>query len=480
MSLEGVGEESRARDEAVRNTTVIGRVAAVGAVLVVVVAVFAVVLGGGSSYQVRAIFVNASQIVTGDQVEVGGSPIGSVSSIVLTPHGQAQLTLAISDPTFRPLRQGTEATVRQTSLSGIANRYIDLRLGPEAAPRIPNNGVIGTTNTTSAVDLDQLFNTLDAPTLKGLQAVIQGSASQYAGRGREAQVGWAYLNPSIASSSMLFREVNRDSSRFTKFIVASSNLFTAISRRSADVSGLVQNLATTTGALAAQRTALGESIQRLPGFMRLANTTFVNLRRALDDLTPLVNVSKPVAPKLEQLLVQLRPLVQEAVPTVGELSAVVHRPGPNNDVTDLTRLGVPLAAVTVDPVKANGERRPGAFPQSTVALNDFTPELATARPYAVDLTGWFEGFSHPGTIDANGGASRVSATLGSLSAADSALLSSLPVSQQLTKVVQLLTGPGGGLTAFQGDRCPGSMERGAVFYPMRGFPCNPNQVPTGP
>ena len=403
-----------------------------------------------------------------------------MSSISLTPHGQAQLTLAITDPTFQPLREGTEATVRQTSLSGIANRYIDLRLGPATAARIPDNGIITTTNTTSAVDLDQLFNTLDAPTLKGLQAVIQGSASQYAGRGRQAQVGWAYLNPSIAASSMLFREINRDSSKFTNFIVASSNLVTDISQRSSDLSGLVQHLATTTGALAAQRTALGESIQRLPGFMRLANTTFVNLRRALDDLTPLVDAAKPVAPKLEQLLVQLRPLVQDAVPTVRSLSSVVHRPGPNNDLIDLTRLGVPLAAVTVEPVNANGKRRPGAFPQSTVALNDFTPELATARPYAVDLTGWFEGFSHPGTIDANGGASRVAATLGVLSAADSALLSSLPVPQQLTKVVQLLTGPGGGLTAFQGDRCPGSMERGAVFYPMRGFPCNPNQVPTGP
>ena len=39
--------------------------------------------------------------------------------------------------------------------------------------------------------------------------------------------------------------------------------------------------------------------------MRLANTTFVNLRSALDDVTPLVDASKPVAPKLQQLLVQL-------------------------------------------------------------------------------------------------------------------------------------------------------------------------------
>jgi phospholipid/cholesterol/gamma-HCH transport system substrate-binding protein len=464
----------------VQSTTVIGRVAAVGTVAVALVAVLVILFTGGSSYRVKAIFLNASQIVSGDQVEVAGNPIGSVSSISLTPQGQAQLTLTIDNSTYRPLREGTEATVRQASLSGIANRYVDLRLGPITAPAIPDNGVIGTADTTSAVDLDQLFNTLDAPTVKGLQEVIQGSASQYVGRGRQAQAAWQYLNPAVASSSRLFGELDRNPGQFTNFIVKSSNLVSDLAQRSSDLSALVEHLASTTEAFAAQRTALGEAIQRLPGFMRLANTTFVNLRSALDDLTPLVNASKPVAPKLERLLEQLRPLAQDAVPTVRELANVVYRPGPQNDLIDLTRLGVPLAAVTVHPIRANGKLRPGAFPQSTVALDDFTPELAVARPYAVDLTGWFEGFSHPGTIDANGGASRVAATLGVLSATDSTLLSSLPLSQQLGEVVRLLTGPGGGLTAFQGDRCPGSIERGGLFFPEPGFPCNPSEVPIGP
>ena len=167
------------------------------------------------------------------------------------------------------------------------------------------------------------------------------------------------------------------------------------------------------------------------------------------------------------------------MPTIRTSSNVVKRPGPNNDAIDLTSLGVPLAAARCKHVRANGKTRPGAFPQTVTALNDFIPELATARPYAVDLTGWFEGFSHPGTIDANGAASRVAATLGVLSATDSDLLGSLPLSQQITEVVRLLTGPGGGLTAFQGDRCPGSIERGGLFFPESGFPCNPSQVPTG-
>ncbi len=286
---------------------------------------------------------------------------------------------------------------------------------------------------------------------------------------------------------MLFREINRDTGKFTNFIVKSGNLVSDIAQRRTDLSGLVQHLASTTEALAAQHTALAQSIQRLPGFMRLANTTFVNLRNALNDVKPLVDASKPVAPKLRVLLEQLKPLAEQSVPTVRDLANIVRRPGPNNDLIELTSLGQPLAAVTVHNIKANGKSRLGAFPQSTVALNASTPELATARPYAVDLTGWFEGYTHPGTIDANGGSSRVAPVIG-VGSIQNGVLNLLPAFLQAT-LRQVLafgnaTGGSGGtaglLTTGQGDRCPGSMERGAVYYPQTGYPCNPQQIPTGP
>jgi phospholipid/cholesterol/gamma-HCH transport system substrate-binding protein len=467
----------------VRNSTVIGRVAAAAAVAIAIVAVAVILLQGGSSYQVNAVFQNASQIVSGDLVEVAGNSIGIVSNISLTPQGQAQLTLDINGKQYEPLREGTEATVRQTSLSGIANRYVDLRLGPATGAAIKNGGTITTRNTTSAVDLDQLFNTLDAPTRQALQNVIQGSASQYAGQGNAAQAAWVYLNPAIASSSMLFREINRNTGNFTNFIVQTGNLVSDIAQRQSDLSGLVAHLSTTTQALASQHVALGQSIQQLPGFMRLANTTFVNLRNALDDVTPLVDASKPVAPKLQKLLEQLKPLAQDSVPTVRDLSNIISRPGPNNDLIELVSLGQPLAAVTVHNIKANGAVRPGAFPQSTIALNSSTPELATARPYAVDLTGWFEGYTHPGGYDANGAYSRVAPIVGVGSIQNGVLTFLPPFTNALLREALAFgngtPGSGGLLTFGQGDRCPGSMERGGVYYPESGFPCNPSQVPTG-
>ncbi len=487
-----------------RNSSAIGRGAALAALVIAVVAIAVILLSSGSSYQVRAIFQNASQIVSGDQVEVAGTPVGTVSGISLTPDGQADLTLTINNSQFTPLHQGTTAIVRQASLSGIANRYVQLDLGPANAPRIPDKGMLTQTSTTSTVDLDELFNTLNGATRKGLQNVFQGSASQYAGRGNQAQLAWEYLNPAIATASILFHELNRDTNKFTRFVTTSSHLVTDLASRQADLSGVVSHLSTTFTALANQHVALGESIQRLPPFMRLANTTFVNLRAALVDLTSLVNVSRPVAPKLQTLLKQLRPLAIDAVPTVNDLSNIISRPGPNNDLIELNKLASPLAKVTVGHLFADGKTRRGAFPVSQQALGESIPELAVARPYAVDLTGWFEGYSHPGVYDANGATSRVAAVVGLGSLAGSGSLPGCTAMVQqilakagikkcplgtplplLTDIAGRLPFAKGVLTTGQGDRCPGSMERGplpgtsAAFFPETGFPCNPREIPTG-
>lgn len=483
-----------------RNSSMIGRVAAVGVLAIVVVSVAIILLSGGSSYRVNAIFADAGQIVSGDQVEVGGNSIGTVSNIGLTKHGQADLTLTLNN--FTPLHEGTHATIRQASLSGIANRYVDLDLGPSSAPKIPSGGLISTANTTNIVDLDELFNALNGPTRRGLQNVFKGSAASYAGRGQQAQLAWEYLNPAIATSSLLFHELNRDTAKFTRFVTTSSNLVTDLASRQSDLSGLVSHLSTTFSALASQQVALGQSVQRLPPFMRLANTTFVNLRNALVDLTSLINATKPnVFPRpgypngrLQALLQQLRPLAIDAVPTVRNLANIISRPGPNNDLIELNQLAVPLARATVggqfgEPlVYADGAKRPGAFTVSTPALNQAVPELAVARPYAVDLTGWFEGYSHPGVLDANGGASRIALVVG-LGSLQNGLLNILG-SNPLTNLLTNPSGRGGfassQLTTGQGDRCPGSMERGptagtSATPPLpSGFPCSPNEVPTGP
>ena len=155
---------------------------------------------------------NASQIVTGDQVEVAGNAdrhgVEHRADAATARRADAQPS------TTRPTRRCARARRRPSArrrCRAIANRYVDLRLGPGERAADPQTAASSAPATRPAPSTSTSCSTRSTPpTRKGLQNVIQGSASQYAGRGQQAQVAWQYLNPAIASSSMLFREINRD------------------------------------------------------------------------------------------------------------------------------------------------------------------------------------------------------------------------------------------------------------------------------
>src|SRR6266511_3373178 len=98
------------------------RIVGVGALVIAFVVVVVVLLAPGGDYRVDVRLTNASQLVPGNLVKVAGREIGSVEEIRLDDHNQAELTLKIEDGDFDPLHEGTMATVRATSLSGVANR----------------------------------------------------------------------------------------------------------------------------------------------------------------------------------------------------------------------------------------------------------------------------------------------------------------------------------------------------------------------
>jgi phospholipid/cholesterol/gamma-HCH transport system substrate-binding protein len=388
-----------------RSVTGVGRVAALGAVIAAV-ALVAIILfgGGGGAYNVTATFANAGQLVKGNPVQSGGVPIGSVSDISITSDGQAEIGMKIDDDQ-KPLRVGTRATIRQYSQSGIANRYIDLSLPPAGSAAIKDGGRIGADRTTTAVDLDELFNTLDPQTRKSLQGFFKNQARQFHARGAEANVGFQYLNPALATSSRLFSELSRDTPVLERFLVDSSRLVSTVAERRDDLAGLIGNLNTTTRALGDQKAALAESIGRLPPFMRRANTTFVNLRSALNDVDPLVDASKPVARKLGPFLDQARALASDAKPTVRDLSVAIRRSGPRNDLIDLLNSVPALAdiAITSKRRSYNPGGTPidvgttqGAFQESAKALPQGATEFSYSRPYSTDFLGWFDDFSTTG------------------------------------------------------------------------------------
>lgn len=477
---------------------IVNRAAALGALALAALTLAALLLGGGDGYQVTVELSGASQLVEGNQVTVGGLPAGSVEEIELGDDGTALVTLSV-DERYAPLPAGTAATVRSVSLASIAGRRVELTIpagGGGAA--IPDGGRIGLERSFAAVEIDQLFNTLDDETVRDLKHVIQGFERAGRGTGREANRGFRYLNPLLSGARRVLGELRADRGALEQLLVDTSRLSGALAERAPEVSALVRNLSVAAGAIGRQRAALAEALALSPAFLRRSNTTFVNLRAAIADLEPLVAASAPVAERLGPFLARLRTVARRAVPAVGDLDALVRREGADNDLTELLRLAVPLAAAgagsgspecggepaTEFAAAADEDFTQGALGETACALRNSLPVLSNLRAYTPELVGWFDDFSASGTLDANGGIGRIAGTFNAFSqSADNGLPELL---SPVDATVLFGTGGSGPLVDVGNDRrCPGANERdpgdGSVPFTDGGaVACDPAQIATGP
>jgi phospholipid/cholesterol/gamma-HCH transport system substrate-binding protein len=374
----------------------VARILALAALIAAVTLAALAMFGGGDKYRVKAVFQNAGQLVPGNEVRVGGQPIGSISDIQLDNRADAIVTMEIGDA-VAPLHEGTTATIRATSLSGITSRYISLKPGPNNAEELADGGEIGADETSAPVDLDTLFNTLDPKTRAGLRNLIRGSGNQYDSRGVEAGQSIQYFAPFLGSTSRLTEELALDQQVFEQFVKDGADTVSAIASRRADLADLVSNTNSAMRAIGDENVALQRALELLPGTLRKANTTFVNLRNTLDDLDKLVNESKPNTKELAPFFKALRPLVHDARPTVADLRALIRSPGPNNDLIELTSKQPRLAELTAS-----------VFPRAIRTLDRSDPVISYARPYIPDLSGWLTKFGQVAAYyDANGHYARV-------------------------------------------------------------------------
>jgi phospholipid/cholesterol/gamma-HCH transport system substrate-binding protein len=437
-----------------------GRLIAGGALVAVIVIVAILVLGGGAGADYKLEFPEAGQLVRGDQVQVGGVPVGSVTEIALTHNFTAVVTIHV-DSSLTPLHEGTTAVVRVPSLSSVANRYIALSPGPNSSPSLSAGAKLPASATKPVTDLDQLFNTFNAQTRKGLQGFIQGQAEQYAGQGRALGVSTEYFPSALGATDHFIAELVRDQPIFTSFLVETAKAVTTIGARKEALTGLIEHANTTFQAIGSQQANLAKGLKQLPVTLRQGNRTFADLPATFSALKQLVDASKPTSKPLTTFFTKLRPLVTTATPVVGNFKEAFSRPGPNNDLTDLVRALPQLAKALTT-----------ASPAGVTSLKESVPITAFFGPYSPDLVGTLSTFGQTAAYyDANGHYARLSSVFPDFKLGAGNNLTPATAQQALE-----------GLKTGQLHRCPGAATQPAAdgsspFVDNELLSCNPTETP---
>jgi phospholipid/cholesterol/gamma-HCH transport system substrate-binding protein len=450
---------SSARARAPRTGAI--RIIAVGALGLVVLIVAYLVFAGGTGSDYKLEFTEADQLVRGDQVQVGGVPVGSVTNIELTPRFTALVTIHVNS-SLVPLHHGTVAQVRVPSLTSVANRYIALTPGPNSNAKYPAGARLPASVTGQVTDLDQLFNTLNPKTRKGLQGFIQGTAEQYVGQGKNLSASTELFPPVLTAANHFFSELSDDQPTFTNFLVETAKAVTTIGARSESLADLIENQNKTFQAIGSQQTALAQGIKQLPVTLRQGNRTFAELPATFAALGLLVKESRPTVGPTTELLKRLQPLLTTATPVVHNFSVTFSRPGPNNDLTDLVRVLPALA-----------KQLTTASPVSVTALKESVPITAVFGPYSPDLAGTLRTLGQASAYyDADGHYVHITPVLPDFKLGANNTLTPAASPQQALE----------GLQSGQLRRCPGAATQAAEdgsspFVDGELLGCDPTEIP---
>ena len=212
--------------------------------------------------------------------------------------------------------------------------------------------------------------------------MIKGQAAIYTGNTEEARETYKYFAPGLQATDAPARRADpRPGGAEPLPGRGLDTALGAIAERRDDLAALTSNANQALGAIADRNEELDRTLVALPPAMRQANTTFVNLRAALDDLDPLIADLGEVAPDLPAVPAQTRQDRRPGVPVFRDLRQALAqaraRQRPHRLAARRCRAA---SARPARSVHADDRRR--STPPST--------SIDFARPYSPDLLGFVE------------------------------------------------------------------------------------------
>ncbi|OMB94505.1 MCE family protein [Mycobacterium colombiense] len=244
----------------------------------------------GPTHRYSAIFVDASQLKTGDSVRVAGIRVGTVNGIALQPDNKVVVDFDADDDVA--LTTGTRAAVRYLNLVG--DRYLELIIGPGSMRVLPAGSQISIDHTMPSLDLDMLLGGLK-PVIRGLNPqdvnALAGALLQiFQGQGQT-------LQSLLAKTSSFSNDVAEKNKSIETLIDNLNTVVRTLADQGGQFSGAIERLQRLVTDLAHDRDPIGDAIQALA--TGTASVTDL-LGAARPPLAGTVDQLNRLAPLLEQ------------------------------------------------------------------------------------------------------------------------------------------------------------------------------------
>jgi phospholipid/cholesterol/gamma-HCH transport system substrate-binding protein len=297
-----------------------------------------------SHYELHAVFQNAANIRKDSPVRIAGVNVGKVESVKsVCATGQtdscasnySEVTFTV-DTNGQPVHSDAQIEIRpRIFLEG--NFFIDMRPGSPSAHALSSGDTIPVTQTSTAVQLDQVLTTLQAPDRANLQKLLEGygqalnhkpSAADDATQDPEVQglTAAQAINKSFtygatgARDSAIVNEALQGTSPhdLSNLLSGQARAFGALVGHESQLQGFVTNFNTVTGALAAESANLQRTIQQLGPTLRAAEPSLRHTNATLPLLRANALALAKGVPELPATIAASQPWISQTTALLGK------------------------------------------------------------------------------------------------------------------------------------------------------------------
>jgi phospholipid/cholesterol/gamma-HCH transport system substrate-binding protein len=301
-------------------------------------------------YRVKLSVQEATQLATQADVRISGVPVGKV--VKLERDGGRTLATVEIEPRIAPLPADVRVILRQKTILG--ETFVEMTPGTKGAPRLREGATLPARQAQSTVELDEVLQSLDAPSRQDLQAWLTGFAAATGGRAQN---------------------INDIAGTLPAVVQDGGDLLGTLAQQRRAVSQLVADAGTVFGTIGARDRATRQIITAGDSVLRTTASRQADLRATVRAVPPFLTALRGAAGPAAGLSEELTPSLRTLRPVARSLKGTVE---------GAARLGTQLSATArqLDPVIAAAET---GLPATGEVLRATGPLLDRVSPLAGDL-----------------------------------------------------------------------------------------------
>ncbi len=273
-------------------------------------------------YRFAASFPYAQELATPADVRIAGVNVGKVVSASLDPQGNRTIAVIQMDKAYAPIRRDTQAILRTKTILG--ETYVELTPGSPHSPPLPDGAMLARSQVQQAVQFDQVFDALNAPTRQAFRTWQQELAKAIQGNDQNLNNVLGNLPTFAADATDILQVLDVEHASVVSLSRNGGTVFGALTQNEAALRTLITTGETTFNTTAANNAALAATFRVFPTFLTETKLTMARLKSFALDTDPLTKALVPVArqlvptlhdvktlsPYLKTLFYKLRPLIQ--------------------------------------------------------------------------------------------------------------------------------------------------------------------------